>query len=511
MVPKLIHSTGIFALILASAAALQAGTTVWAMNASLGNPHIQAYDLADGHLIVDFPAPNNDALRGRANGRGIAVVGDTIYYSLADSPNVYKTDATHRDLGSFKTQLSPGINSLSWDGTSLWMVASSPTNEGVPADDKLYQYSPSGQPLQILALAGTPNSNLARDGFEVLPDGRFIANHGGMPYDIYNSNGTMQKPLFITGTFRPMGIAFDGTNYIVSAPSFTDTGGGRLAIYDANGGSNPRFVDLPAALIPYGIVDLAVDRAAVPPPASAAPAIAAGQVQNGASYQEGIVPNSFMQIKGTNLASTTVDWTNFIGANGELPTSINNVSVSVGGKPAYIAAISPGQINVLAPDVGLGPVQVTVTTLAGTSAAVTANSQQYGPAFFPWGSYAVATRPDFSIAVKNGTFPAATVPAKPGDTIILWGTGFGPTTPAAPVGVKVPFGTLFLTSSPVTVTLGNTPVQVFGAAAALAAPYAGLYQVNIKIPDSMPDGDWPIVATINGVSSPATTLLTVLR
>ncbi|MBZ5723527.1 MAG: hypothetical protein LAP87_00880 [Acidobacteriia bacterium] len=241
------------------------------------------------------------------------------------------------------------------------------------------------------------------------------------------------------------------------------------------------------------------------------PAIDAGAVLNGASFQGGIVPNSWLTIKGSNLAPGFDTWTNFIGPHGELPTSLDGVKVTVGGKPAYVNAISPGQINVLAPDVGFGSLEVTVTTPVGTSAALTAVSQPYGPAFFLWpGNQPVATRnQDFSIAAKNGTFGAATVPAKPGDVIVLWGTGFGATNPAAPVGVQVPSDKLYLTASPVTVTINNAPVQVFGAA--LAAPFAGLYQVNIRIPDDTPDGDWPIVAAINGVSSPATTVITIQR
>ena len=118
--------------------------------------------------------------------------------------------------------------------------------------------------------------------------------------------------------------------------------------------------------------------------------------------------------------------------NGNLPTLLDGVSVNVGSKAAYVYFISPGQINVQAPDVGTGPVPVTVTTANGTSVAVTANMVVQSPAFFLWsGNQAVATRnSDASLAVKNGTFPgAATVAAKPGDVLILWGTGFGPTTP----------------------------------------------------------------------------------
>jgi uncharacterized protein (TIGR03437 family) len=152
---------------------------------------------------------------------------------------------------------------------------------------------------------------------------------------------------------------------------------------------------------------------------------------------------------------------------------------------------------------------VTVSTSSGTSAAAAVDSQTASPAFFLWtGKYAVATRQDFTWAVKNGTFPGTTtVAAKPGDVIILWGTGFGPTTPSAPVGVQIPPSTFAV--SGVTVTINNTPAQVFGTA--LAPGFAGLYQVAIQVPASAPDGDLPVVASINGVQSPANVFLTVQK
>ena len=130
-----------------------------------------------------------------------------------------------------------------------------------------------------------------------------------------------------------------------------------------------------------------------------------------------------------------------------------------------------------------------------------------GEAFFQWGSYAVATHLNYSFAVKNGTFSGPTTPAKPGEVIILWGTGFGPTNPLAPVGVEVPSGTTYYTANPVTVTVGDTSATVYGAA--LSPGYAGLYQVAIQIPTSLANGDYPVTATVLGVQSPLTTLITV--
>jgi uncharacterized protein (TIGR03437 family) len=163
---------------------------------------------------------------------------------------------------------------------------------------------------------------------------------------------------------------------------------------------------------------------------------------------------------------------------------------------------------VLAPDVGPGNLAVTVTTPAGTSAPVTAAAASVQPAFFQWGNYAVATRQDYSLAVKNGTFPGVTTsPAEPGEVIILWGTGFGATNPAAPTGTVVPTTATYLTASPVTVTVGGIAAQVYGAA--LTSGNVGLYQVAIQIPAGLANGDYAVIASISGSSSPATTLITV--
>jgi uncharacterized protein (TIGR03437 family) len=120
----------------------------------------------------------------------------------------------------------------------------------------------------------------------------------------------------------------------------------------------------------------------------------------------------------------------------------------------------------------------------------------------------VATRVDFTPAAKNGTLSGvATVPAKPGETIILWGTGFGPTDPVAPAGIEVPFGTIYRTATAVTVTVGGVPAAVYGAA--LSPGYAGLYQVAFVVPSSLQSGDYPIIATISGAQSPPSALLTM--
>ena len=256
----------------------------------------------------------------------------------------------------------------------------------------------------------------------------------------------------------------------------------------------------------YGTTISSVFEFSIPLTLPTLPAIAAKNgVVNGASFQAGIGAGSWITINGANLAAKPDSWT---VVNGVLPTMIDGVSVSVGGQPAYVEYVSPTQINALAPDIPAGTVPVTVTTSNGTSQPVSAQLSAESPAFFQWGSYAVATHQDFSLAVKNGTFPGATtVPAAPGDVIILWATGLGPTSPAAPAGMVTPSTTTYNTASTVSVTVGTATATVYGAA--LAPGYAGLYQIAIQIPASLANGDYPVVATINGASSPATTLITV--
>lgn len=239
-----------------------------------------------------------------------------------------------------------------------------------------------------------------------------------------------------------------------------------------------------------------------PPPPSIS------SVVNAATFEPRIGANSWITITGTNLSTTTDTWDKNI-VNGVLPFLLAGTGVKVDNKPAYIQYVSSQQINAIAPDLGTGPVSVTVSNANGTSQPVSVMSQGVMPGFFLWtGKYAVATRPDYSWAVKDGTFAGVkTTPSKPGEVIILWGTGFGQTIPGFPIGMQVPFDKVYGAASLPSVTVGNLPALVYGTA--LTPGLAGLYQVAIQIPMGAPDGDLPVVATTGGVQSPNTTVLTV--
>ena len=129
---------------------------------------------------------------------------------------------------------------------------------------------------------------------------------------------------------------------------------------------------------------------------------------------------------------------------------------------------------------------------SGSSASFTVNYAVYGPGLFgSTAPYIVAQHADNSYVT-----PAS--PAKPGEVIILWGTGFGPATPA------VPSGQVFLGASP----LANTPtVTIDGQPAVVdfaGVVGAGLVQINVHVPASLNNGDAAVVATVQSVSTQST-------
>ncbi|MBX9601200.1 MAG: hypothetical protein K2X35_09355 [Bryobacteraceae bacterium] len=234
---------------------------------------------------------------------------------------------------------------------------------------------------------------------------------------------------------------------------------------------------------------------------SAPPAVSAGGVADGFTFQAGVTPGAWIGIFGANLATSTRTWDGAIQGN-RLPTSLDGVSVRINGRPAVVYSVSPVQVNVLAPldDSPEGEVDVVLSNANGASPPVRVRKQNFLPAFYaPFGQgqdlFVTAVALDGTIVGRPGTDPRVRRAARPGEIIQVYGTGFGRTNPQVPADT-VFSGAPTVVNRPV-IRIGNT-VATFAGNGNLVAP--GLYQFNITVPN-LPDGDYAIVAEVGGIRS----------
>ncbi len=225
-------------------------------------------------------------------------------------------------------------------------------------------------------------------------------------------------------------------------------------------------------------------------------------------------PGDWMEIYGTNLAtvfSQTWAGTDFKG--NLAPTALGGTTVTIGGLPAYIDYVSPGQVNAQVPSgIAVGPQPVVVTTLGGSSLPYTIKVNPVEPGLLapgvfklPAGQYVAALFPDGVTFVLPPMAGVPTARAKPGDTIILYGVGFGPVTPDSPAGQIVTLTNQL--QAKFQVSFGGTPATV--TFSGLTGGYLGLYQFNVIVPSVAPSDAVPFTYSLGGVNSPQNLVIAV--
>ncbi len=222
-----------------------------------------------------------------------------------------------------------------------------------------------------------------------------------------------------------------------------------------------------------------------------------------------IAPNTWVEVhaSGQSLAANTLSWQNSDFVNGRMPTQLGGLSATVNGKAAFVSYISQSQVNILTPpDAMQGTVPVQFARNGVPSVSLTVQAQPLAPAFFVFngGPYVAATHANNSLLGPASLYPGLTTPAKPGETVVLYAGGFGPTSVAVVSGSMTQSGSLTL--FPV-VTIAGVPATV--QFAGLVAP--GEFQFNVVLPASLADGDQLISATYGGFATQAGTLITIQR
>jgi uncharacterized protein (TIGR03437 family) len=215
---------------------------------------------------------------------------------------------------------------------------------------------------------------------------------------------------------------------------------------------------------------------------------------------------SYLEITGSNLSGNTSEWQGLDFTGFTAPTKLGQVSVSIRGNAGFTSYIqadgtNPSQINVQAPaDTATGPVAITVTNCAGTSAAVTLQKAAAAPGMLAPSSFVFNNKqylvaqfyPEYAFA-GNTSLGSVFRPAKPNDTVWMFGIGFGDVAGATVPGV-IATGTGQIVA-PVTIAFGTTPANV--SYKGLYGGYVGLYLFIVTVPN-VPDGDYQINVTVGG-------------
>ena len=226
--------------------------------------------------------------------------------------------------------------------------------------------------------------------------------------------------------------------------------------------------------------------------------------------QTGLASSTWIALYGENLNETTRTWDGAISGN-QLPKSLDNVSIAVNGRAATIHFISPRQVNILPPlDETTGNIQVTLRNDYGISPPFQVRKSEFLPAFYaPYGDArglaVTVVALDGTLLGAQGLDPRVRRAARPGELVLLFATGFGPTIPPVPADL------LFLgapaVATPPRFTIGGKEASMIGNGN-LVGP--GLYQFNLTVPE-LADGDHPIVAEVGSVKSAASVFLSVRR
>lgn len=250
-----------------------------------------------------------------------------------------------------------------------------------------------------------------------------------------------------------------------------------------------------------------------------------------------ISPLSIISVFGENFSTGAILFPN-LNSQGKIDTLLGDACLLMNNEPLPIFAVTPEQINAqVSAAKTLGPASFVVVANCDTPSAIrsapltvewgraatlpplasgpeTVTVEEATPGFFLFPPLAedglvaarfagvldpIAVAPDGMFVDQYGT----SRPAKPGDIIVLYGTGWGETTAGLEAGELSSGAATLLPEANPTVTFGGVvmdPNDVLYVG--VAGSTAGLYQLAIRIPAAAAPGRNQVVLRVYGKSTP---------
>jgi uncharacterized protein (TIGR03437 family) len=244
--------------------------------------------------------------------------------------------------------------------------------------------------------------------------------------------------------------------------------------------------------IPSGVVTMSAPRV-VKALLDPVPYIAPAGVMNaaGVTPQAGVAPGGILSIFGVNLATDTL-----VAPDGMLPQTLGGLTVRVGDRILPLFFVSPGQINAQVPDdLATGNQILIVSSPGAPDVRAPFTVVRNAPGLFP----VVVNGTAMAMAVhEDGTPVTADAPARPGELLTVYGTGFGPAERPRPEGFPLPQSPAYSIVDGVTVQVGEAAIAAEKAFAVVGR--CGIDAVQFRL-DSSVTGTVTLRVTINGADS----------
>jgi uncharacterized protein (TIGR03437 family) len=221
---------------------------------------------------------------------------------------------------------------------------------------------------------------------------------------------------------------------------------------------------------------------------------------NAANDTSPVAPGGLVTAWGTGMSPVSL-----VASQVPLPTALGQSCLSVNGTPVPLLFVSPTQINAQLPNNVAGPSTISIHTPGGVSNSFHFSVQSTAPAVFMSGAAGPVTGLATVVRAANNQIVTPTNPIRPGDTLVIYLTGMGLTSPAVTAGLTAPTTPLAFASAVPTVTLGGSQLTV--QYAGLAPDEIGVYQINVLVPGSVTQGlSEPLVINQGSASGASTTL-----
>jgi uncharacterized protein (TIGR03437 family) len=221
-------------------------------------------------------------------------------------------------------------------------------------------------------------------------------------------------------------------------------------------------------------------------------------VVSSADFKSPAAPGGLITVFGTALSPT-----NQATSQIPLPTALAQSCLTVNGQPMPLIFVSSTQINAQMPFQAFGDVVIVEHTPGGTSPNFNLVVPTNSPAVFT-GNAGPLTNVPIVVRQASNLLVTDSNPIHIGDNLTLYTTGLGAVSPVVGNGLPGPSQPLAQAVIQPTVTLGG--VNLIVGYAGLAPGEVGVYQINVTVPASAPQGlSIPLTISQAGSSQTVTT------